>query len=164
MFVSPPFALFSLVDLATETISSVLQKAHDGSTVDTWWFHLVSSLDYTSAPQKLSRGALQEGTTAPIDPAFRSPVIGSTPEEVANWLINKPRAVDLDISFFAVLDVHAKAGQVTLVRIGDSEGKGHAISCVTVPDHDSSLLLAGMEYGTWEENFSEMRMSCEAAS
>lgn len=67
LFVNPPFVLFSLVDLPVEvytlpgdislqpkanltyfqTLNSILQQAHDGSTVDQWWFYLPSSTDYS---------------------------------------------------------------------------------------------------------------------
>ncbi len=67
LFVTPPFALFSLVDLPVEvytfpggislqlkqfqftfqTLNSILQQAHDGSTVYQWWFYLLSSTDYS---------------------------------------------------------------------------------------------------------------------
>ena len=59
--------------------------------------------------------------------------------------------MDLESSFFAVLDSKAEKGSVALCRIGDREGRGDAVSCVLVAAEESSLTLAGMEYGGWEE-------------
>ena len=38
-----------------------------------------------------------------------------------------------------------------LCRIGDKDGKGDTVSCVLRTAEESSLTLAGMEYGRWEE-------------
>lgn len=128
----------------------MLQKAHDGSTVDQWYYYLATD-DYASAPQKKPQGGGQEGTEAPIDQSFKSPFIGQSAADVADWLEKKPKSVDLEGKFFAVLDSKVESGSVALCRIGDREGKGDAVSCVLVKAQESSLTLAGMEYGTWEE-------------
>ena len=107
--------------------------------------------DYKFAPQIKPEGGGQEGTEAPIDGAFESPFVGHSVADVAKWLKKKPESVDLEANFFAVLDKKAESGSVVLCRIGDRDGKGDALSCVLVKVEESSLTLAGMEYGGWEE-------------
>ena len=70
---------------------------------------------------------------------------------MASWLSKKPENVYLEGKFFALLDKKAKDGLVVLCRIGDREGKGDELSCTLVDAEESSLMLSGMEYGTWEE-------------
>lgn len=59
--------------------------------------------------------------------------------------------MDLESRFFAVLDKKAETGSVALCRIGDRDLQGDELSCVLVKAEESSLMLAGMEYGNWEE-------------
>ena len=133
-----------------KTLNDVLQKAHDGSTVNNWFYYLATT-DYASAPQKKPGGGGQEGTKAPIDQSFKSPFVGDSEVDVARWLQQKPEGVDLDGVFFAVLDKKAETGSVALCRIGDRDGKGEEVSCVLVKTEESSLTLAGMEYGEFDE-------------
>ena len=118
--------------------------------MDQWYYYLATE-DYDSAPQKKPKGGGQEGTEAPIDESFKSPFIGQSLEDVAEWLQKRPKSVDLEGNFFAVLDKKAETGSVALCRIGNREGAGDAISCVLMKAEESSLTLAGMEYGTWED-------------
>ena len=55
--------------------------------------------------------------------------------------------MDLESRFFAVLDKKAETGSVALCRIGDEDLQGDELSCVLVKAEESSLMLAGMEYG-----------------
>ena len=66
--------------------------------------------------------------------------------------------MDLDSNFFAVLDKEAtgKEPKVVLVKIGNENLEGDQVSCMLEDAGVSSLYLAGMEYGTWEE-FAEQR-------
>lgn len=59
--------------------------------------------------------------------------------------------MDLENSLFAVLDKTAETGSVALCRIGDGDSQGDALSCVLVKAGESSLTLAGMESGRWEQ-------------
>ena len=111
----------------------------------------MATANYASAPQKKPEGGGQEGTEAPIDESFKSPFVGHSVADVARWLQSKPESVDLDSTFFAVLDKKAETGSVALCRIGDREGKGDEVSCVLVKTEESSLTLAGMEYGEFDE-------------
>lgn len=45
-----------------------------------------------------------------------------------------------------------------MCRIGDMEGKGDKVECIRVLAKNSSLYLAGMEYGTWEEYLDALEM------
>ena len=92
----------------------------------------------------------QEGTPATIQPDFKSPFAGKSVDECAKWLRAKPHDIDLDSNFFAVLDNEAPT-KVVLVKIGDKNLKGDQVSCMLEDAEVSSLYLAGMEYGTWEE-------------
>jgi len=61
----------------------LLQKAHDGSTVDHWFWYLATS-HYSAAPQRKPDGTGQQATGAPIDPSFSSPFIGQDLANVAH--------------------------------------------------------------------------------
>ncbi|KAL9601224.1 MAG: hypothetical protein Q9179_002935 [Wetmoreana sp. 5 TL-2023] len=144
LWTHPPFALFSLVDLSH-------QRAHDGSTVDAWWFYL-AVYDYALAPQKKYDPLGQEGTIVPVDPYFKSPFIGQNQFRVAQWLENKPKSVDLDSHFFGILDKQAeKSGKVVLCRIGDAHLKGHVVTCLLWDGDTPTLTLGGTEFGDWDE-------------
>ena len=53
-----------------QTLNDVLQKAHDGGTVDQWYFYLAAD-DYASAPQEHPQGGDEEGTEALMGPSFK---------------------------------------------------------------------------------------------
>lgn len=176
MFVHPPFALFSLVDVPIDvrispssapalfahnettakshiphqTLNSILEEAHEGSTVEAWYFYLAVH-DYASAPRTLPDGTRPDGTEAPISSTFQSDFIDKSVEDVANWLRNKPEDVRLETKFFAVLDKKATQGKVVLCRIADDKEKPTEPSCVLRGADQSSLTLVGMEAGTWGE-------------
>jgi len=135
-----------------QTLNDLLQKAHDGSTVDRWYYYLATD-DYASAPHKKPDGPSEDGTEAPIDKSFKSPFVGKSVADVAEWLKKKPKDVALDPNFFAVLDKKAKEGEgsIVLCRLGNDVLKGDELSCVLKTAEDSSLELGGMEYGRWEE-------------
>ncbi|KAI9872753.1 MAG: hypothetical protein M1830_001231 [Pleopsidium flavum] len=135
LYTEPPFALFCLTDLPT--INQRLREAYDGSTVEEWYFW--------------ADGYPADGTEAPVD-SFKSPFVGEKVEDVGEFLRKAPDAVDLDRHFFAVLDDTEQKGSITLRRIGDRQLKGDKVECLPVVANDSSLHLAGMESGTWEEH------------
>ena len=115
------------------------------------WYYYLATANYASAPQKKPGGGGLEATEAPIDKSFKSPFVGHSVADVAQWLQSKPESVDLESTFFAVLDKKAATGSVALCRIGDREGKGDEVSCVLVKTEESSLMLVGMEYGDFDE-------------
>ena len=131
-------------------MNSILQQAYDGSTVEQWEYYLASD-DYASIPRRDPKEDASTGTEAPISESFKSPWIGKSVRDVATWLSKKPDDAYLEGKFFAVLDKKSKQSKVVLCRIGDSKGKGDALSCVLRDAEGSSLTLSGMEYGTWEE-------------
>ena len=69
------------------------------------------------------------------------------------WLRNKPKEVDIDHRFFGVLDKKAKEDKpkVVLCRIGDKEGRGEHVECVLNDAETSSLTLAGLDYGRFDQ-------------
>lgn len=68
-------------------------------------------------------GKVADGTKPPVSSSFKSPFAGMKVEEVATWLNNKPKGVELDIHFFAILDKTAKRGDVVICRQGGAELK-----------------------------------------
>ena len=98
-------------------MNSLLQQAHDGSTVDQWWWYLATP-DYRAAPQLDPEGPKQTGTKSPINPAFSSQFIGKGLDDAAQWLVNKPASVDTDKRFFGVVDKQtARTGKVGVSNI-----------------------------------------------
>lgn len=133
-----------------QTLNDLLLTAHDGSGVSAWYFYLATD-SYASAPKMKPDGTPGPGTQNPIPDSFKSPFIGQSVADVAQWLKQKPDDVSLEPKFFAVLDKKATEGKVVLCRLGDREGKGDEVNCVLEEAKYSSVRLAGMEYGTWEE-------------
>jgi len=125
--------------------------------VDNWDFWLATK-NYDDAPlRNPDHGA--EGTKAPIDESFTSPFVRESVEDVAAFLKKAPDTVDLERCFFAVLDDRTeKDGSVVMCRIGDTEGKGDQVECMRVSAKHSSLYLASLESGTWEENLEALEM------
>ena len=135
----------------SQVLNEILTEAYQGRRLYQWYFYLVDDTDYNSAPRRGAKGEIQEGTKAPIPSSFTSPFVHKSLEVVAGWLENKPEYVELDSRFFAILDQKVDEHKVVLCRIGNQEGKGDNLSCVLMDASVSSLTLAGMEYGTWEE-------------
>ncbi len=122
------------------------------------WDLWLATKNYDDAPQKHPDHGV-EGTKAPIDDSFTSPFVGESVEDVAAFLKKAPVTVGLERCFFAVLDNRTeKDGSVVMCRIGDTEGKGDKVECIRVLAKNSSLYLAGMEYGTWEEDLDALEM------
>lgn len=126
--------------------------AHDGSTVEGWFYYLAVK-DYAAAPRKKPDGGNQDATRVPIDRSFKSPFVGQSVDSVAEWLKEAPKDVNLERKFFAVLDKKAEASDpsVALCRIGDKDGKGDEVKCILWNARESSLILSGFEYGDFDE-------------
>ncbi|KAI4120332.1 MAG: hypothetical protein LQ338_007086 [Usnochroma carphineum] len=153
MLTRPPFALFALEHLSTETLNSLLQKAHDGSTVDAWWWYLAETTDYRAAPQRKPDGTGQEATQTPIDPSFSSAFAGKRLEDVAHWLMSKPKSVDVDDRFFGVLDKKAGEGKIAICRLNDPKVEKEVAWCILNPADYSTLYLGGLDSDLdWIEN------------
>lgn len=69
--------------------------------------------------ETLPEQAIDEGTEPPIDNAWRSPFVGKSVEEAAEFVKNAPGGKGLDKSFFAVLEegFYRDNGWVTVCRI-----------------------------------------------
>lgn len=126
--------------------------AHDGSTVEGWFYYLANH-DYAAAPRKKVEGCNTDATRVPIDRCFRSPFVAQSVHDVAEWLREAPRDVHLERIFFAVLDRKAEGSEpsVGLCRIGDKNGKGGEVKCILRKARESSLMLSGFEYGDFDE-------------
>ncbi|KAL8639554.1 MAG: hypothetical protein Q9226_008859, partial [Calogaya cf. arnoldii] len=63
------------------------------------------TLSYRAAPWRKPDGTQHTmGTPTPIDPSFSSPFSGKSLDDIARWLRGKPQTVNLDDTFFGVLD------------------------------------------------------------
>ena len=126
--------------------------AHDGSTVEAWFYYLAKR-DYAAAPRKKPGEPNSEATRVPIDKSYKSPFVGQTIHSVAEWLKEAPTDVDLERKFFAVLDNKAEAREpsIAICRIGNKDGKGDEVKCILCSAKESSLLLAGLEYGDFDD-------------
>ncbi|KAL8846739.1 MAG: hypothetical protein Q9221_008182 [Calogaya cf. arnoldii] len=145
MLTTPPFALFAMTELSAEIIDWVLQEAHDDPSVNTWWWFL-ATLDYRAAPQRRPDGRGQIGTPTPIDPSFSSPFVGKSLEDVARWLREKPRSVDVDPRYFGVLDKQAeKSGKIAICRLNDPKVEEEVAWCILREADYSTLFLAGLD-------------------
>lgn len=96
------------------------------------WFWYLGSSKNSAAPQRKPDATGQQDTKAPIDPSFASPFVGQGLADVALWLTNKPKRVDLDDRFFAVLDKQAKNGKSALCRLGKRARETEGSTCVLV--------------------------------
>ncbi|EME83906.1 uncharacterized protein MYCFIDRAFT_214540 [Pseudocercospora fijiensis CIRAD86] len=103
--VSPPFALFAVVNLEKQVINKILQKAKSATSVNDLW--LVSSSDYSDTPQKVPK-KVNTGTDPPIPSTFQSPFINHKLSDLVQWLRSKPKNVDLDEHYFVILDAKAE--------------------------------------------------------
>ncbi|KAL8712543.1 MAG: hypothetical protein Q9225_006926 [Loekoesia sp. 1 TL-2023] len=145
MLTHPPYALFDLEGLSPQTLNLLLQKAYDGSTVYRWEWYLATS-DYAAASQRKPDGTGQQGTIAPISPAFSSLFVGQSLLEVTQWLRDKPKSVDVDPRFFGVLDKQSKnAEKVVLCRLEDPKREKDGATCVLSDAGPSSLWLSGLD-------------------
>ncbi len=114
--------------------------------MDHWFWYLATS-DYSAAPQRKPDGTGQQATRAPIDSSFSSPFVGQRLSDLARWLANKTKSVDLDDRFFGVLDKQAENGTIALCRLGNREHEVEGTTCVLVEAEQSSLELSGMDSG-----------------
>ena len=94
-----------------------------------------------------------DATRVPIDKSFKSPFVGQSVDSLAEWLKEAPKDVNLERKFFAVLDEKAERSDpsVALCRIGDKDGNGDEVKCILRNAKESSLILAGFEYGDFDE-------------
>ncbi|KAL8686739.1 MAG: hypothetical protein Q9218_006896 [Villophora microphyllina] len=153
MLTTPPFALFALTEQSTNTLNSVLQKAHDDPSVGNWWWYL-ATLDYSAAPKKNPEGPKAQGTATPVDPSFSSPFVGKNLEDVAKWLRGKPPNADVDDRFFGVLDMQtARSGKIAVCRLNDPKVEKEVAWCILRTAEYSALYLAGLDSNLdWNEN------------
>lgn len=122
------------------------------------WYFWLATKNYDDAPQRNPDHG-SDGTKAPVDESFTSPWVGESVEAAAEFLSKAPDSVDVERRFFAVLDERTETdGSVVMCRIGDMEGQGDKVECIRVLAKNSSLYLAGMEYGTWEDCLDSLQM------
>ncbi|KAL8702303.1 MAG: hypothetical protein Q9201_004473 [Fulgogasparrea decipioides] len=153
MITNPPFALFDLEGLSPKTLNDLLQQAYDGSTVYHWEWYLATA-DYDAAPKRKPDGTRSsDATKAPIDPSFSSPFVRKSLADVAQWLRNKPKSVNVDPRYFGVLDKQAKtAGKVVLCRLEDPKSEKDGAACVLSEAAQSALYLDGLPSNLdWDE-------------
>ncbi|KAL8798470.1 MAG: hypothetical protein Q9200_007768, partial [Gallowayella weberi] len=133
-------------------LNAWLQKAHDGSS-EQWWWYLVTP-DYHAAPQHNAEGPKQVGTKVPIDPAFRTQYLGKGLEKLTQWLIQKPSSVDVDDRFFGVVDRQTgRSGKIAVCRLNDPKKEKEAAWCILKRAAESTLYLGGLDSSLdWNED------------
>ena len=137
-----------------QLLNRIIQEAHDGSTVEAWWWYLPTT-DYAAAPRYSDDPVDQKWTRRPIDRSYYSPFVGKGMKDVVQWIRNKPKDVKLDSHHFGILDKEAgKSGKVVLCRIGDAHLKGNRVTCMLWNAGTSTLTLGGLEYGDWDDHLS----------
>ena len=95
------------------------------------------------------------GTPTPIDPPFSSLFSGKSLEDIARWLRGKPQTVNLDDTFFGVLDKQVeKSGKIAICRLNDPKVEEEVAWCILRPAGGSSVYLAGLDSCTdWKNVF-----------
>lgn len=86
----------------------------------------------------------------PILDSFRSPFLGWTVQNVADWLRNKPETVDLDPRHLAILDRKAKDRTIVVCKIGDKALEGDRLDYLRRDASDAACFLLGIDYADWE--------------
>ncbi|EON67541.1 hypothetical protein W97_06909 [Coniosporium apollinis CBS 100218] len=141
-------AMFVLVELTTEKIDSILREARS-RPYEPWCYWLADQ--YETAPPDTDEGGI-DGTKAPIDKDWKSPFIGRTLRECADFLRKAPSSAWLDRNFFAVVEEHTlDKGVITLCRIGNWVGEGDEITSLPARLRESGDLLGGMDPDSWDE-------------
>lgn len=83
-------------------LNSILQKAHDGSTTDQWWFYHATS-DYAAAPELYSDPPNQRNTKNPIHSSSNLPFVAQSVKDASQWLKDKPENTNLDSYLIGLL-------------------------------------------------------------
>ena len=113
--------------------------------MDSWMWYLMTP-NWNEAPKRLPDPAPKAtGTEAHIDASFASSFSGGSLAEVARYLSNKPEIVDLDPTYFGVLDKQADWGKVVVCRLADPEKEEDGATCLLQEAGYSSLFLSGLD-------------------
>ena len=134
-----------------QLLNRFIQEAHDGNTVDQWWWYLATA-DYAAAPRFSDDPIDKKWTRRPINRSYHSPFIGRSLKDVVQWIKRKPKDVKLDSHHFGLLDKQSgQSGKVVLCKIGDKYLKGNKVTCLLWDVRTSTLTLGGLNFGDWEE-------------
>lgn len=101
--------------------------------------------DWDEAPKMRSEGPKYSGTKAPIDASFMSAFAGGSLADAAGYLRNKPASVDLDPTYFGVLDKQADWMKVVVCRLEDPAKVTDGATCMLQEAGGSSLFLSGLD-------------------
>ena len=105
-------------------LNSSLKLAHDWDTNATWdlWVATDSYEDMPKAPGE--RQPLLEGTKPPLSDSYKSPWIGKTVEDCAEWLQNMPSDSGIQREYFTAMNQFSKEDDTVLTcRIRNANGK-----------------------------------------
>ncbi|KAF2691858.1 hypothetical protein K458DRAFT_286104 [Lentithecium fluviatile CBS 122367] len=152
MWSRPPFALFVVVGVSTDVINKILEEAFRGTQFSLNPFWLPSSDDYSDAPKKGPVGGeAVEGAKPPVPSSYKSPFTGNSAEDVAGWVRYKPKDVELDIHFFAVLDRSAERGKVVICSQGGDELRDmDVLEFLRLDAEVAAAEVCTAQPGTWE--------------
>lgn len=139
-------------------IEEIIKNAAENSRMHNYWL----ADTYASFPERKDSGRVPEvGTVPPIDLTWRSPFIGKSMQECADFAVNAPRDRGLCRMHFVVLDKqqYEKKEWVTCCKIM-ADGKFSAIPGDAAL---STMFLFGYDFDMWDnyiEDWEEMRKPC----
>ena len=103
------------------------------------------------APRKSEPHQIIPGTRAPIDRDFTSLYVGGNLEDTRHFLQIEPHDADVEGTYYALLDKQAENKKVVLCRREHGDEQNKPVTCVLMPAQESSLTLAGLQFGVWED-------------
>jgi len=122
----------------------VLQRAAD-ELPDVYELWLADSYDNLS-PEDPRRAP--DGTKPPIDPLWRSPFAGKTPEDAAEFVRRAPRDQGLNLEHFVVLDksLYIEKGWVTAYKFC----RGGVLAPLPLVAKYATMMLSVYHYDMWK--------------
>ncbi|KAL1585713.1 hypothetical protein WHR41_05936 [Cladosporium halotolerans] len=138
-------ALIVIDDVPTDTINKVLRDNSDNTGAQYLWLADThdSLHDYD--------GLTHEGTSSPIDPAWRSPFVGKTPADVTAFIRNTPKPPKpLCKAYYALLqkDLYEERGYLLICKV--IEGKRDP-ETIPIEGKEAGLFFVAFEREEWDE-------------
>jgi hypothetical protein len=108
--------------------------------------------DYSDAPKSVPGKSIAEGTKPPVS-SYKSPFIGKTGKELAEWLKSKPEdAADINVHFFAILDKSVEKGKMVIGRQGGYDLKDmDNLEFIRLDTFDATATIFTAQAGKWED-------------
>lgn len=142
----------------TQTIEEIIKNAAERCEMYCYWL----ADTYESLPERKYEDTVPDGgTVPPIDSTWRSPFIGKTMQQCADFVKNAPSDRGLCKLHFVILDKeqYERDGWVTCGKIMDNG----EISAIPGDATLSTEFLYGYDDGMWDsyiQDWEEMRTPC----